>query len=91
VEAELLSCCDVRLFDDDDMPSYRYEGADRRRRRSHSTRWYAAAAMAAFALYWIIRRGSWRRDRAAANKGERGLAHHQNGDGGTKYGTIALS
>jgi len=29
--------------------------------------------MAAFALYWIIRRGPWRRDRAAANKGERGL------------------
>lgn len=91
VEAELLSCCDVRLFHDDDMPSYRYEEADRCRRRSHSARWYAAAAMAAFALYWIIRRGPWRRDHAAANKGERGLAHHQNGDSGSKYSTIALS
>ena len=83
VEAELLSCCDVRLFDDDDMPSYRYEG-----RRSRSARWCAASATAAFALFWIIRRGPWRR----ANRGERG-PHHQNGgdDAGTKYGTIALS
>ena len=82
VEAELLSCCDVRLFDDDDMPSYRYEG-----RRSRSARWCAASATAAFALFWIIRRGPWRR----ANRGERG-PHHQNGDdAGTKYGTITLS
>jgi len=88
VEAELLSCCDVRLFDDDDMASFRYdEGADLR--LSHRARWYAAAAMAAFALCWIVRRGPWR---TGAARGERGGPHHQNGDGGgTKYGTIALS
>ncbi|KAL3822842.1 hypothetical protein ACHAXA_011479 [Cyclostephanos tholiformis] len=94
VASELLSCCDVRVYDDGAMVSYRSDagGAEAHdRHSSHLSRYAASAALAAFALYAIVRLGQWR-SRHHPVGDDNARLHHANGDdGGAKYGAITLS
>ena len=95
VIAELLSCCDVRVYDDDAMVPYTFDMAESNDERLRYP--YAGYALASLVVFVVCsafaRWGPWRRRRHPVGGDDHNMRlHHRNGDGGdAKYGAIALS